>query len=128
LLEPPKPSIELKPLSSVLGYAFLNNDQDCPMIISDKFSHEESLCLLTVLEKYHSAFGYSLQDLKGISPALCTHRIPTDPDSIPSREPQRRLNNAIREVVKKEVLKLLHAKIIYPVSHSEWVSPIQVMP
>jgi hypothetical protein len=98
------------------------------MIISDKFSHEESLCLLTVLEKYHSAFGYSLQDLKGISPALCTHRIPTDPDSIPSREPQRRLNNAIRDVVKKEVLKLLHAKIIYPVSHSEWVSPIQVMP
>jgi hypothetical protein len=47
-----------------------------------------------------------------------------DPDSIPSREPQRRLNNTIREVVKKEVLKLLHARIIYPMSHSEWVSLI----
>ena len=84
--------------------------------------------MLTVLEKHRSAFGYSLQDLKGISPAICTHRIPTDPDSTPSREPQRRLNNAMREVVKKEVLKLLHVGIIYPVSHSEWVSPVQVMP
>ena len=98
------------------------------MIISDKLSQEESLCLLTVLEKHHSAFGYSLQDLKGISPALCTHHIPIDPDSIPSREPQHRLNNAMREIVKKEVLKLLHVGIIYPIPYSEWVSPVQVVP
>ena len=45
-----------------------------------------------------------------------------------STKPQRRLNNAMREVVKKEVLKLLHTGIIYPVPHSEWVSPIQVVP
>ena len=127
LLELPKPTIELKPLPSGLTYAFLNNDQDSSMIISDKLSQEESLRLLIVLEKHRFAFGYSLQDLKGISPALCTHRIPTDPNSIPSREPQRRLNNAMREVVKKEVLKLLHAGIIYPISYSEWVSPVQVV-
>jgi hypothetical protein len=106
-------------VSSGLRCAFLNNDQDSPVIISDKFSQEQSLRLLTVLEKHRYAFGYSLQDLKGISPALCTHRIPIDSDSIPSMEPQRRLNNAMREVVKKEVLKLLHARIIYPVPHSE---------
>ena len=34
----------------------------------------------------------------------------------------------MREVVKKEVLKLLHAGIIYPVQDSEWVSPVQVVP
>ena len=34
----------------------------------------------------------------------------------------------MREVVKKEVQKLLHAGIIYPVPHSEWVSPVQVVP
>jgi hypothetical protein len=32
------------------------------------------------------------------------------------------------EVVKKGVLKLLHAGIIYHVPHSEWVSPVQVVP
>jgi hypothetical protein len=98
------------------------------VIISDKLSQEESLRLLTILEKHHSAFGYLLQDLKEISPTLCTHRIPTDPDSIPSREPQRRLNNAMRKVVKKEVLKFLHVGIICPVPHSQWVSPVQVVP
>jgi len=34
----------------------------------------------------------------------------------------------MREVVKKEVLKLLDPEIIYPVPHSEWVSPVQVVP
>jgi hypothetical protein len=38
LLEPPKPTIKLKPLPSGLRYAFLNNDQDSPIIISDKLS------------------------------------------------------------------------------------------
>jgi hypothetical protein len=101
LLEPPKPPIELKPLRSSLKYAFLNDDLDSPVIISDKLSQEESLRLITVLEKHRTAFGYSLQDLKGISPVVCTHRILIDLDITPSREPQRRLNNAMREVVKK---------------------------
>jgi len=60
LLEPPKPTIELKPMPSGLTYAFLNNDKDSPVIISDKLPLEESLRLLTVLEKHRSAFGYSL--------------------------------------------------------------------
>ena len=34
----------------------------------------------------------------------------------------------MREVVKKEILKLLHAGIIYSVQDSEWVSPVQVVP
>jgi hypothetical protein len=34
----------------------------------------------------------------------------------------------MQEVVKKEVLKLLHARIIYLVPHSELVSPLKVMP
>ena len=83
---------------------------------------------MAFLERHHSAFGYSLQNLKRISHALCTHRIPTDSNILPSRELQRRLNNAMREVVKKEVLKLLHVGIIYSVPHSEWVSPVQVVP
>ena len=92
------------------------------MIISDKVSEEETQKLIAILEKHRSVLGYTLHDLKGISPALCTHRIPLDPEIAPSREPQRRLNNAMREVVKKEVLKLLDAGIIYPILHSEWVS------
>jgi hypothetical protein len=71
--------------------------------------------------------GYSLRDLKGISLSLCTHGIPMEQEHKPIHEHQRRLNNAMREVVK-EVLKLLKAGVIYPVSDSEWVSPVQVVP
>jgi hypothetical protein len=92
------------------------------MIISNKLSHEETQKLVTTLEKYRSVIGYSLNDMKGISPSLCTHRIPMDQDNKPAREHQRRLNNTMREVVKKEVLKLLKAGAIYPISDSEWVS------
>jgi hypothetical protein len=98
------------------------------VIISDKLSDDETQKLVTILKRHRSIIGYSLQDLNGISPTLCTHRIPIVPDCTPSREPQQRLNNAMREVVKKEVLKLLYIGIIYPVPHSEWVSPIQVVP
>jgi hypothetical protein len=45
----------------------------------------------------------------------------------PVHEHQQHLNNATREVVKKEVLKPLKAGIIYPISNSEWVSPVQVV-
>jgi hypothetical protein len=36
---------------------------------------------------------------------------------------QRRKTHAMREVVKKKVIKLLDAEIIYLVPHSKWVSP-----
>jgi hypothetical protein len=48
-------------------------------------------------------------------------------DHKPVHEHRRRLNNAMKEVVKKEVLKLLKAGVIYHVSDSEWVSPVQVV-
>jgi hypothetical protein len=97
------------------------------VIISDKLSHEETQKLVTTLEKYRSVIGYSLKDLKGISLSLCTHRIPMDQDNKPIREHQRRLNNAIREVVKNEVLRPLKAGVIYPVVDSEWVILVQVV-
>ena len=115
---PAWPPVELKPLPAGLRYIFLNGDKEAPVIISDKLTNEEISKLIAILEKYRPVFGYSLQDLKGIIPMLCTHRIPIDPASTPSHEPQCRLNNAMREVMKKEVLKLLHAGIIYPIPQS----------
>ena len=127
--EVPKPAqVELKPLPPRLKYIFLHNDRNTPTIISDALSEDETGQLVALLEKYKSVIGYSLKDLKGISPSLYTHRVPMEPERTPTREHQRRLNEAMREVVKKEVLKLLHAGIIYPVSDSKWVSPVQVVP
>jgi hypothetical protein len=90
------------------------------VIISNKLSNDETRRLVATLKKYRSVIGYSLKDLKGISPSLSTHHIPMEQDHKPVHEHQRRLNDAMREVVK-EVLKLLKAEVIYPVSDSEWV-------
>ena len=49
-------------------------------------------------------------------------------DSRPVRQPQRRLNPTILDVVKKDEMKLLAARIIYPISYSTSVSPFQVVP
>ena len=55
-----------------------------PVVISDKLTESETRRLVAVLEKYGSVIGYSLQDLKGIIPNLCTHRIPMEPEHKPS--------------------------------------------
>ncbi|XP_058751160.1 uncharacterized protein LOC131624216 [Vicia villosa] len=36
-------------------------------------------------------------------------------------QPQRRLNSTMKEVVRKEVIKLLEVEIIYPISDSAWI-------
>ena len=79
---------------------------------------------MKTLKKRHAAIGYTLDDLKGISPTLCQHKISVEKDAKPVRGPQRRLNPKMKEVVRKEILKLLEAGIIYPVADSDWVSPV----
>jgi hypothetical protein len=97
------------------------------VIISGKLSNDETRSLVATLEKYRSVICYSLKDLKGISLSLCTHRIPMEQEHKPVREHQRWLNNAMREVVK-EILKLIKAGVIYPISDTDWASPVQVVP
>lgn len=56
------------------------------------------------------------------------HRIMLEEESKTSREHQRRLNPIMSDVVRKEVLKLLEAGIIYPISDNKWVIPVHVVP
>jgi hypothetical protein len=96
--------------------------------VSDELSPEENEKLLILLRKHRKVIGYSINDLKGLSLAFCTHRIPMEDQCKPVVGHQRRLTHPMREVVKKEVIKLLDAGIIYPVPHSEWVSPVHCVP
>ncbi|RDX78149.1 hypothetical protein CR513_41603, partial [Mucuna pruriens] len=67
-------------------------------------------------------------NLPGINPFICMHRILMEEEIKPIRKQQRRRNPTILDVVKKEVTKLLAVRIIYPISDSQWVSPMQVLP
>ncbi|KAI3708571.1 hypothetical protein L2E82_37828 [Cichorium intybus] len=126
LQEPPKP--ELKPLPEHVKYAFLGDKDNLPVIVAADLTGEQEKELLKVLSKHKEAIGWTIADLKGISPTTCMHRIITEEGAKPARDTQRRLNPNLKEVVKKEVLKWLDAGIIYPISDSEWVSPTQTVP
>ncbi|KAG7529568.1 Retrotransposon gag domain [Arabidopsis suecica] len=122
------PKVDLKLLPKGLRYAFLGQNSTYPVIVIDELNTDQVNLLLTELRKYRRAIGYSLDDIKGISPNLCTHGIHLEIESYSSIEPQRRLNPNLKEVVKKEILKLLDAGIIYPISDSTWVSPFHCVP
>jgi hypothetical protein len=129
-LSPPKedPSFELKPLPDDLKYAYLDGKNIYPVIISANLLVEEEERLLDVLRAHRPAIGYSLDDLKGISHALCMHKINLEEDTKPVVDYQFHLNPKLKEVVRKEVIKLLEGGIIYPIADSKWVIPIHCVP
>ncbi|CAN6685884.1 unnamed protein product [Malus baccata var. baccata] len=111
------PILDLKPLPSHLKYIFLGENETLPAIISSSLTAQEEEKLVRVLKEF-----------KGISPTTCMHHIFLEEGSKPTREAQCRLNPPMMEVVKKKIIKLLDCGVIYPISNSRWVSPIQCVP
>ena len=66
--------------------------------------------------------------MKGIPANSCTHHIYIKEDCCPVRQPQRRMNPALKNVVKEELQKLLDVGFIYPISDIQWVSPLVMVP
>ena len=122
------PKLNLKPLPMELKYTYLEENKQCPVVISLSLTTHQEISLLEVLKRCKKAIGWQTSDLKGIIPLVCTHHIYMEEEAKPIRQPQRRLNPHLQEVVRAEVLKLLQADIIYPISDSPWVSPTQVVP
>ncbi|CAN6560284.1 unnamed protein product [Malus baccata var. baccata] len=111
------PVLELKPLPDHLKYVFLGDEETLPVIASSSLTALEEEKLIRVLKEHKTAIGWTLADIKGISPTTCMHRIFLEEGAKPTREAQRRLNPPMMEVVKKEIIKLLDCG----------VSPVQVV-
>nr|GFA56013.1 reverse transcriptase domain-containing protein [Tanacetum cinerariifolium] len=122
------PQVELKDLPPHLEYAFLEGDDKFPVIIAKDLSVEEKTALITVLKLHKQAITWKLSDIKGIDPEFCTYKILMEEDFEPAVQHQRRVNPKIHDVIKNEVLKLLDAGLIYPISYSPWVSPVHYVP
>ncbi|GJW35078.1 reverse transcriptase domain-containing protein [Tanacetum coccineum] len=120
--------LELKDLPSHLEYAFLEGTDKLPVIISKELKDEEKDTLLKVLMSHKWAITWKISDIKGIDPSFCTHKILMEDDFKPAVQHQRRVNPKIHKVIKKEVIKLLDAGLIYPISDSPWVSPVHCVP
>ena len=105
----------LKELLEHLKYAFLQPEKGKLVIISAGLTKLEEQKLLETLRKYKEAISWSIEDLKGINPSVCMHKILLEENARTSIEHQRRLNLVMKEVVRKEVLKWLNAGFIYAI-------------
>nr|GEU31939.1 reverse transcriptase domain-containing protein [Tanacetum cinerariifolium] len=120
--------LELKELPSHLEYAFLKETNKLPVIIEKDLKEDEKEALLKVLKSQKQAIAWKITDIKGIDPRFCTHKILMEEDYKPAVQSQRRVNPKTHEVIKKEVIKLLDAGMIYPIFDSPWVSPVHCVP
>ncbi|GKE31056.1 reverse transcriptase domain-containing protein, partial [Tanacetum coccineum] len=115
------PELELKDLPCHLEYDFLKGTDKLPIIISKELKDEEKAALLKVLKSHKWAIAWKISDNKGIDPSFCTHKILMEDDFKPVVQHQRRVDSKIHEVIKKEVIKLLDAGLVYPISDSPWL-------
>ncbi|KAI3702618.1 hypothetical protein L6452_28365 [Arctium lappa] len=86
------PDLELKLLPDHLKYAYLGEKDTLPVIISANLSSREEGELIKVLKEHKGAIGWTIADIKGLSPSLCQHKILLEEEYKPFREAQRRLN------------------------------------
>ncbi|KAL5569930.1 hypothetical protein UlMin_026505 [Ulmus minor] len=84
--EPPK--LELKQLPSHLRYAFLEESSFYPVIINSSLNDLEKEKLLRVLREHRKAIGWTIDDIKGISPSICMHKILMEETYKPLFQPQ----------------------------------------
>nr|GEY73524.1 reverse transcriptase domain-containing protein [Tanacetum cinerariifolium] len=120
--------LELKELPSHLEYAFLEESDKLPVIIAKDIKDVEKEALIKVLKSHKRAIAWKISDIKGIDLRFCTHKILIEEDYKPAVQSQRRVNPKIHDVIKKEVIKLFDAGMIYPISDSPWVCSIHCVP
>ena len=94
---------ELKQLPEHFRYAFLGDSYTFPVIVAASLTPGEKEKLLRVLREHRTALGWTISDIKGISPSICMHKILMEELYKPSIKPQRRLNPAMKEVVRAEI-------------------------
>jgi hypothetical protein len=80
-----------------------------------------------MLQRQFDVYAWDYADMKVIHPDTCTHHIYTNDQIKPVRQPQRRMNPSLKDIVKEEFQKLLQANVIYPISNSQWVSPLVIV-
>nr|GEZ98399.1 reverse transcriptase domain-containing protein [Tanacetum cinerariifolium] len=117
------PEVELKDLPPHLEYAFLEGNNKLHVFIVKDLGDDEKSALIKVLKSHKRAITWKLSDIQGINPEFCTHKILMEEDYKLAVQHQRRVNPKIHEFIKKEVKKLLDARLSYPISDSPWVSP-----
>jgi hypothetical protein len=104
--------------------------EEVPKIINiySKMTKVEFKYWYNFFKRHKGVFAWNYTDLKGVPSEICEHKIDLEPDAKPVRQRQYRMNPKYSLMVKEEIDKLLECGFIFLVPHSEWVSPIVIVP
>ncbi|GJU82873.1 hypothetical protein Tco_1285238 [Tanacetum coccineum] len=86
-----------------MKHSYSNDDTCLSTDVIDEILEEDFDALLDE----DSKILHSIEDIPGICPSFCKHKIQLLDDKKPVVQKQRRLNPNMKEVVKKEIMKLL---------------------
>jgi hypothetical protein len=86
--QPKTLQVKLKPLPQNLHYEFLGLNETYSVIVGAHLNETQTSQLLKGLKAHHKAIGYTIDDIKGLSPIVCMHRILMEDDQKPTRESQ----------------------------------------
>ena len=93
---------------------FVNLGKCCSPAERDKF--------LSLFKQYKYVFAWTYADLKTYDTNIIKHIIPIKTGVKPYQQPLRKMHPKLEPLIQSEVKKLLDARIIFKVRHSEWVS------
>jgi hypothetical protein len=93
-------------------------------MVEDYWNEKTSQEIQSLLWEYEVLFPRTFSELKGIKGVMGEMKIELKLGSNPVRHRPYRLNPRLKEKVKKEIDKMLEARLIFVVEEAEWVSPI----
>jgi hypothetical protein len=96
--------------------------------INNQLSPSSIEKLMNLLQEHNTTFAWEYKDMIGIDPTICKHHIYINDNAHPIRQPQHQMNPTLKDIVKIELQKLLDVDFIYPISDSQWVSPLVIVP
>jgi len=120
-----KPEINTKLQSSTLKSESINlgtdhNPQNINLGLGLFEKERESF--IKLLRQNKQVFAWKYDDLKTYDTSIIQHTIPMLPEQKPVQQKLRKIHPNLESQIKSELNKLLKARIIFPVRHSNWVS------
>ena len=75
-----------------------------------------------MFKEFKDVFAWTYDDLKTFNPQVMQHIIPIKQESKPFQQKLRKYHLSLEPTIKKELNKLLAARIIFPIQHTQWVA------
>ncbi|MCO5603598.1 hypothetical protein L7F22_057749 [Adiantum nelumboides] len=98
------------------------------VFIAQDLTEVEEAVLKELLKKFKDIFTWTYHDMKGVPPSMVQHTIPMISTAKPLQQRPYSMNPKYAKIIQEELEKLIECGFIYPIEHSEWVSPIVIVP